>query len=96
MQHFFHHVYSVDYALGDCVFRLIYGAVRLCRVLVSLIRGDILKLISLVSEELIYLLLVLYYTLGYYLFVLDDRSLTWLLHDVERRLWCWLALGKFS
>ena len=69
---------------------------RLHWVLVSLVGGDVLQLVSFVSEKLVDLFLVFNYALGYYLLVLNNRGLAWLVQVVEGRLWGRLPHGKFG
>lgn len=50
-------------SLGNRIFRLIRGTVRLMWILLPLIASNIFKLIGLVTEELIHFFLILYYSL---------------------------------
>ena len=64
LKNFLHHVHGVHNPLSDGVFWLVRCAVRLVRVLRSLVAGDVLQLVSLLLEELVHLFLVFYNSLG--------------------------------
>lgn len=68
LKNLLHHVNSMNDSLSDGVLGLIGSTVRLMRVLLSLVAGNVLQLISLVSEEFVDLLLILDDTLS------DDLS----------------------
>jgi len=66
----------VDNPLGDGVFGFVGCAVRLVRVLGSLVACDALQLVSLLPEELVHLFLVFHNSLGDDLPMLYKRALT--------------------
>lgn len=64
LKNLLHHVNSMNDSLSDSILGLIGSTVRLMRVLLSLVAGNVLQLISLVSEEFVNFLLILHDTLS--------------------------------
>lgn len=86
LQHLLHHVHSVDDPLSDGILRLVDSTVRLLRVLVPLVTGDVSQLVSLVSKELVHLFLVLDNSLRDDLPMFDTAFVRFLIGELQMAL----------